>query len=252
MMPPMGVTPATRNAPGTGHRKQLRIVVDRDVGARRRIDAAQLLLVERRADGVDLLEAEHGHRRKERRVDVLALDRPRRELPGSTAPPRRDRGDLAVAHDDRASGDLRAGDGMDRRADDREGPRRRPSPCPARRRQRSRPAGRSRRAERRIPLHRAPPSAGACPAFGFLAATLAAVGSRLRPRFRDQRRALGLERRARREVGRAVEVLLPVDPGLERDGRGRERISAPDHEVGVLARLERADRARRCRAASPG
>ena len=42
-------------------------------------------------------------------------------------------------------------------------------------------------------------------------------------------------------VQRAVEVLLPFNPGLEADGAGIERGPGPDGEIGVLARLQRAD-----------
>src|SRR5688500_6093776 len=57
----------------------------------------------------------------------------------------------------------------------------------------------------------------------------------------DQLGALARDLRAERGVLLQREVAAAVHPGLLGPGELRARVAAPDHEVGVLARLERAD-----------
>ena len=258
MIPPIGVTPATRTPPeratGSSSESKLIATTARASG----LMSPSLARVDGRAHGGDLLEAEDRHRRKERRIDVAARER---RSPGRSGGrrARRDRGDLAVAHDERA---LRR--------------------CPAP----TRPGGSSRRRSRRtggdagsrLRVRATAPGATAAgqrareraPRPGassrhprllrrrlvrrllVLVVGLVLVALERRLRLRHERRALRLERRPGREVGRAVEVLLPLDPRLERasrtsraDRRSRRRSRRP-------CRPRASRRARRCRAASPG
>jgi hypothetical protein len=61
-----------------------------------------------------------------------------------------------------------------------------------------------------------------------------------RTRGRDQRRTLGRQLGAAGEVGGTVEVLPALDPRLLAHRVGRQRLAAPDREVGVLPHLDRA------------
>src|SRR5262249_42928458 len=104
------------------HGEQLRVEVDGEVGPGVRIDVADFRGVHRSADRIDLLEAQDGHRREERRVDVppVALDDRALRRRGRRVRARRDPHDLPVAHDDRARRNFGARDGMDRDAGERE------------------------------------------------------------------------------------------------------------------------------------
>ena len=221
------MTPAIRTPPeratGSSSESKLTATSARESGL---IDVAELRRVDGRADGVDLLEAQDRHRREERRVDVpaLAVDYgASRRAAGGT---RRDRHDLSVRTTivpDAMSGPETgwmvtpvsvdvfvtafAPSGRRRRQAAAAGVCARPDESMRTERERRQRSGR---------LHR-PPSALRLGGVLLVLVLVRLVLRQPRLRLRDEIGALLLERRPRREIRGAVEVLLALDPGLERD-----------------------------------